>query len=315
MQEPGVPKVVSMLLNGGSRKVGHIPQKISCSSLANVTTKVEPSTSAISQPETHRRSNLHNCSAKIPQMARVRFRKWTQVSWPRSSERETELHYWCYNAIRNGYGMVQVITVEREYGSQGAEFAHHLAQNLNWKFIENSLITEVAHRAGVSAVLAEQYDEHIDPWFHRLEKAVYLNSIDRMGATSNADAFDSARMVEFVHQYLLEVASQGNCVIVGRGAACVLANSAGAFHTFVYASMARKIRWFQEHFSEHAKNAEHEIIATDKRRAEYIRRFHHHDWSDRQLYSLMLNSCMGFDAMVKATVEAAGLRVGGTVVH
>lgn len=211
--------------------------------------------------------------------------------------------------------MVRVITVEREYGSQGAEFAHHLARNLDWKFIDNSLIKEVAQRAGVEASLAEHYDEHIDPWFHRLEKAVWLNSIDRMGATSKSDAFDGARMVEFVHEYLLEAASQGNCVIVGRGAACVLAKSTGAFHIFVYASMERKIRWFQELFPEHAKNAEHEIIATDKRRAEYIRRFHHHDWSDRQLYSLMLNSSIGFDAMVRATAEAAGLRVGGTVVH
>lgn len=211
--------------------------------------------------------------------------------------------------------MVQIITIEREYGSQGAEFAHHLAQNLHWKFIDNSMIKEVAQRAGVPESLAEHYDEHIDPWFHRLEKAVWHNSLDRIVAPSNSDAFDGARMVGFVHEYLLEAASQGNCVVVGRGAACVLAKSAGAFHIFVYASMARKTRWFQELFPEHAKNAEHEIIATDKRRADYILRFHHHDWSDRQLYSLMLNSCIGIDAMVKATVEAAALRVGGAVVH
>jgi len=211
--------------------------------------------------------------------------------------------------------MIRVITVEREYGSQGAEFAHHLVRNLDWKLIDNSLIKEVALRAGVEPNLAQHYDEHIDPWFHRLEKAIWLGSLDRMGATRSSEAFDSARMVEFVREYLLEAASQGNCVVVGRGAACVLAKADAAFHIFVYASMARKIRWVEEQFPERAKDAAREIAATDKRRAEYIRRFHQHDWSDRQLYHLMLNSSVGFDAMVNATLEAASLRVGGAVVH
>jgi hypothetical protein len=32
--------------------------------------------------------------------------------------------------------MIRLITVEREYGSRGAEFAHHLARNLGWKLID-----------------------------------------------------------------------------------------------------------------------------------------------------------------------------------
>ena len=40
--------------------------------------------------------------------------------------------------------MVKVITVEREYGSQGAEFAHLLAEALGWKLIDSCLIEEIA---------------------------------------------------------------------------------------------------------------------------------------------------------------------------
>lgn len=209
--------------------------------------------------------------------------------------------------------MTRVITVEREYGSQGAEFAHHLARSLGWKIIDSSLIREVALKAGVEPRLAQHFDERTDPWFHRLEKAIWLGSLDRMANTASADAFDSTRMVEFIRGYLLEAATAGNCVVVGRGAACILAKAEGVFHVFVYASLPRKIQWFVEQFPERKKDAEHEILATDKRRAEYIRRFHQHDWSDRQLYHLMLNSCVGFDAMVSATREASG--VGTAVIH
>jgi hypothetical protein len=53
-------------------------------------------------------------------------------------------------------------------------------------------------------------------------------------------------------------------------------------------------------------------VATDRRRAEYVNRFHHQDWTDRRLYHLMVNSCMGFEAMIGATTEASGLEVGQT---
>jgi cytidylate kinase len=207
---------------------------------------------------------------------------------------------------RRKIAMIQVITVEREYGSRGAELAHHLAERLGWKLIDSCLVDDVAQKAGVAPTLVKRCDERIDPWFYRFGKAIWLGGgLERR--PEDPDVFDSERMVEFIRGYLLEQAAKGNCVVVGRGAACMLAKAPGAFHVFVYASMARKVRWLEEKFPEHAKEAEREILATDRRRAEYIRRFHQREWDDRRLYHLMLNSCMGMDAMADATIEAAGL--------
>jgi len=203
--------------------------------------------------------------------------------------------------------MIQVITVEREYGSQGAEFAHRLAERLGWKLIDSCIIEDVARKAGVAPTLVKRCDERVDPWFYRFGKTIWLGGGLEPRPGDN-DVFDSERMVDFVRGYVQEQATQGSCVVVGRGAACTLAKSPGAFHVFVYASLARKIRWFEEHFPEHAKDAEREIIATDRRRAEYIRKFNQREWDDRRLYHLMMNSCMGMRSMVEATIEAAGLQ-------
>jgi len=210
--------------------------------------------------------------------------------------------------------MIQVITVEREYGSKGAEFAHHLAERLGWKVIDSCIIEDVARKAGVAPDLVKRCDERVDPWFYRFGKAFWLGSLERL--PEDPEVFDSARMVEFVRKYVQEQAANGSCVVIGRGAACMLAKSPGAFHVFVYASMARKIRWFEEQFPEHAKEAEKELLATDRRRADYIRQYHQREWDDRRLYQLMINSCMGLNAMVEAAIEAAGLRsVADAVEH
>jgi hypothetical protein len=202
--------------------------------------------------------------------------------------------------------MIQVVTVEREYGSQGAEYAHHLAERLSWKLIDSCIIEDVARKAGVAPTLVKRCDERVDPWLYRFNKSIWFGSLERL--PGDPQVFDSERMVEFIRGYLMEQAAKGNIVVVGRGAACLLAKAPGAFHVFVYASMARKIRWLEEHFPEHAKEAEREITATDRRRAEYIRRFHQREWDDRRLYHLMMNSCMGIEAMVEATMAAAALQ-------
>jgi len=203
--------------------------------------------------------------------------------------------------------MIQVITVEREYGSRGAEFAHHLARRLRWKLIDECLVEEVAQKAGVSKGLVERCDERLDPWYYRFGKAFWHGSIERLPALPESEVFDSESMVPFVRDYMQKIAAEGQCVVVGRGAACILARAPGAFHVFVYASQWRKVQWFEEHFPEHAREAERELAATDKRRAAYIRQYFDQDWADRRLYHMMINSCMGFEAMIQATVDGAGL--------
>lgn len=203
--------------------------------------------------------------------------------------------------------MIRVITVEREYGSQGAAYAHHLAHYLDWKLIDQCLIDEIAAKAGITKKLAESCDERLDPWYYRFGRAFWYGSIERLPALNDSDVFDAERMVKLVRDYFQEQVKTGNCVIVGRGATPALLTVPGVFHVFVHASMKRKVAWFQENFPGHADEAEDEILATDKRRAAYVRRFYNREWNDYRMYHLMLNSCMGFDAMVKATVEAAGL--------
>jgi cytidylate kinase len=201
--------------------------------------------------------------------------------------------------------MIRIITVEREYGSRGAEFAHLLAQHLGWRLIDRCLIDEIAKQAGVSPNLAERCDEQLDPWYYRVGKAFWHGSWERLSAEQ--DVFDSESMAGLIRDYMIKLAEEGQCVIVGRGAASILARVPGAFHVFVYAAQWRKVRYLEETFPEHAGDVEREMVAMDKRRAAYVRRYFGQDWTDRRLYHMMINSCMGFDAMVQATVEGAGL--------
>jgi len=202
---------------------------------------------------------------------------------------------------------IKVITVEREYGSRGGEFAHHLAQRLGWRLMDSELITATAKAAGVSPELAAKYDERLDPWYYRYGKVFWHDSAYPMTGLADEHVFDSERMLKLIRKEMEHAADQGNSVLVGRGAACALACVPGCFHVFVYATAKAKRDWFVQAFPEKAARADQMLADQDKRRAAVIRKFYNQDWCARSLYHLLLNSAMGTEAMIDAVLGATGL--------
>jgi cytidylate kinase len=202
---------------------------------------------------------------------------------------------------------MRVITVEREYGSGGAEFAHDLAAHLGWRLLDADLPCAAARAAGISPELAAKYDERLDPWYYRYGKVFWHDSGYSIAGLSDDQVFDSDRMQALIRQHILGAAKEGNCVIVGRGAACALANQPGCFHVFVYATARAKRDWFVQAFPEQAAQADQMLAAFDKRRAAVIRKAYQQEWCARGLYHMLLNSAIGNHAMIAAVEAAARL--------
>ena len=202
---------------------------------------------------------------------------------------------------------VRVITVEREYGSHGAEFAHDLAVRLGWRLLDSELVSGAARMAGVDAKTAAKFDERLDPWYYRYGKIFWRDPVYVTAMSGEEKIFDSERMLELIRDEILEAAKQGNCVLVGRGSACALAGQPGCFHIFVYATARAKKEWFARAFPERAQHAEQHLAAFDRRRAAVIRKFYQQEWCSRGLYHMLMNSCIGTEAMIDAVQCAAGL--------
>jgi hypothetical protein len=205
------------------------------------------------------------------------------------------------------FSPVKVITVEREYGSHGAEFAHDLAARLGWRLLDSELVEGAARMAGVDPKKAAKFDERLDPWYYRYGKMFWQDPMYAPATNGEEKIFDAERMVELIQAEILDAAKQGNCVLVGRGSACALAGRPGCFHIFVYATASAKKEWFAHAFPERAQHAEQDLAAFDRRRAAAIRKFYQQEWCTRGLYHMLLNSCIGTDAMIAAVECAAGL--------
>ena len=126
------------------------------------------------------------------------------------------------------HGPIRVITVEREYGSHGAEFAHDLATGLGWKLYDSELVTGAARAAGVPEKRAAELDDRLDPWYYRYGKVFWQDSMYYSNGPCDEQVFDCERMYALIRKEIVDAAKAGNCVLVGRGSAFALAGQPGA---------------------------------------------------------------------------------------
>jgi len=109
--------------------------------------------------------------------------------------------------------------------------------------------------------------------------------------------FDADSMVDFMQRVISGAASEGNSVIVGRGAPFLLRNRPDTLHVFVYAPLEEKIRRLRE-AGKSEVDAIEEIENVDRQRVIFVRRYFGMEWPTRELYHMMINSKVGDDVVI-----------------
>src|SRR5262249_48823186 len=115
-------------------------------------------------------------------------------------------------------------------------------------------------------------------------------------------SFDTDRMVSLMERITGKIAEEGNAVVVGRGSPYFLRQRADAFHVFLYAPRAEKIRRLKLDGS-NSREAEDLVDTVDRERAAYIKHYFNADWPTRSLYHMMLNTAMGDENVIPTIVN------------
>ncbi len=205
--------------------------------------------------------------------------------------------------------MFRIISLEREFGCGAASIAAQLAEHLGWKLWDHLLTEEIARLANVDPSAVMRCDERMDSRLHRLSKVFWRGSYERSSALG-AQVFDTDRMMSMMQEIMNKIGREGNAVVVGRGAPYFLRENPDAFHVFLYAPRAEKIRRTiaDGHTTEEAEEL---VDSVDRERIAYVKHYFNADWPTRSLYHVMLNTAVG-DGPVVETVLATMRRVEGS---
>lgn len=205
--------------------------------------------------------------------------------------------------------MFRLVTIEREYGCGGGAIAAQLAQRLKWTLWDQRLTEEIAHLANVDPCEVQRCDERMDSRFYRFAKTFWRGSHERSSHLMD-QAFDTDCMVSMMERVSADIARQGNAVVVGRGAPYFLRQQPEAFHVFLYAPRAEKIRRLLEDGNSESQ-ADELVDTVDRERRAYIKHYFNADWPTRSLYHMMLNTAMGNESVIDAILNTMNLAKAG----
>lgn len=199
--------------------------------------------------------------------------------------------------------MIQVITVDREYGSGAADIASLLAEHFGWKLWDQLLTNELARLMECDCRAVEKHEERRDPLYYRLLKGFLRGSFEGSVHAPQAKIVDAECIREMTERVVKSAAQTGNCVIVGRGSAYYLQDRPDVFHVFVYAPFEEKVRRLQAD-GKSRKEAVQLAETVDRDRAAFIMQHFGVEWPDRHRFHLMVNTTMGMEAAVETITDS-----------
>jgi len=202
--------------------------------------------------------------------------------------------------------MIRIITIEREYGSGGAEIARKVAERLGWKLWDQLLTNEIARRMQCDCQVVEEHEEKRDPLFYRLMRSFMRGSYEGSLNAPRLNIADTDCIREVAEKVVKSAAEAGQCVIVGRGSAYYLQGRSDAFHVFVYAPLEEKVRRLQADGKSESEAVELAQTVDDDRAA-FIKQYFGVDWPDRHKFHLMVNSTVGEEAAVETILGSIAL--------
>lgn len=166
-----------------------------------------------------------------------------------------------------------VITISREFGSDGDRIAQRAAQELGYHLVGKELI---------GALLSEYGLVEFDKEFERLP-----GFWERFNAQREQRR---QQIVQMLNQIVPALARHGNVVIVGRSGFAMLQGYADVFSLRVQAPLAVRVAHVAAEQGLSAAEAEAAITAGDKGRAAFIEAFYGVRWDDATAFDLVLNT-------------------------
>lgn len=198
----------------------------------------------------------------------------------------------------------RVLTVSREFGSGGGRIAKIVSEWLGWKLLDRELIEAIACSARVDPRVVTRYDERVESWLARMNRRAMRGAALSAGVIPDDEScFDPETMTRMTQRIVEEACDGGNCVIVGRGAQCILQRKPDVFHAFVYAPFEERVQRLRMRLGP-GINIEERIRAVDDERARYLQQRYGKAWQNPHLYDLMISSREDENSTARVIFEA-----------
>lgn len=178
-----------------------------------------------------------------------------------------------------------IITISRQVAALGDETASILAKKLGYKFVSKKELETKIVDLGFSEEKLKKYDERKPGFFASLVK-------------------DRDEYLDYLQTAVLDLASQGDCILIGRGAFAILDNLPNLLSFRLVADQKIRLQRLQKEFDWSEKQAQQRIDESDTNRKGFHKSFFNIEIDDPSNYMLVLNTGLLSDESTATIMEA-----------
>jgi cytidylate kinase len=212
-----------------------------------------------------------------------------------------------------------VVTISRQFGSGGAEIGRIVAQESGLLYVDHEIIGEVARRLGVNEEQAARQDEQTAGAVGHILEALQSNSpfsVNYITLFKPAEVPTQAREVAYfrlTQRVILELATEGNAVIIGRGSQFLLHGAPRTLHIYIFAPLDYRIEQVMQYYQLNRARAKELIERRDYEHDAYLGRYYGGSQHQPYLYHLLINTGLFTHELAANLIQQALPLVKGIV--
>lgn len=208
-------------------------------------------------------------------------------------------------SVRDSSGRHFSLCVGRQLGSGGYEIAKQVSEKLGLKFYDKEVLVEAARASGLAAGLFLRSDEEKNSPSSYSSFGQFLQGSSRYGLQAlYYSGFDDRTYFHLTSQTIQKLATEADCLFVGRCAEYILRDAPLMLSVFIAADKKDRIERICRRQGVNENDAHKLIRSVDKKRAAYHDFYCDKRWGQAATYDLCINtSCMGMDDAAKLIVD------------
>lgn len=178
----------------------------------------------------------------------------------------------------------RLITIGRQYGSNGHNIAKKLSERLGIHCYDKELIKIAGQMQNITYEELLKVDEkRANPWRYPVEDEVQMEKQFRFEPMNDVLFYTQMEIIK-------DLAAKEDCIIVGRCANDILKGHEGCRSVFIHAPLEKRIGTIMERASIDEREASLLVKKIDKQRRYYYNYFTDQKWEDMTQYDICLNS-------------------------
>ena len=195
-----------------------------------------------------------------------------------------------------------IITISREYGSDGYEIGRRLAEKLGVPFYDKQLVAMEAAESGLTESFIEAHEQS-------MARGVVYDFLTAGYAMHSEGLSPLEKLFAAQTKVIRRLAAENDCcVIVGRCSDYILYQDPNSFRIFIHARPDYRAANLAERRGVSPEKAAADMRRTDAARARYYENFTGREWGNTKYYNLAVDSgVFGPEASVELIEDAIAL--------